>query len=91
MSLLDLSKPWERLSPEERSLAKSLGSQLAGHPVTERVGHDLVLADRAQAGLEAALTVVIHKPVGIVSSQPDPGQVPGQVRATADSRRCTPF
>ena len=48
MSLLDLSKPWERLSPEERSLAKSLGSQLAGHPVTERVGHDLVLADRAR-------------------------------------------
>jgi 23S rRNA pseudouridine2604 synthase len=26
--------------------------------------------------LEGALTVMIHKPIGIVSSQPDPGQVP---------------
>ena len=46
----------------------------AGHKI--QPGQTLVLADRAQAGLEAALTVVIHKPVGIVSSQPDPGQVP---------------
>lgn len=39
-------------------------------------GQTLVLADRAQARLEGALTVMIHKPVGVVSAQPDPGQVP---------------
>ena len=39
-------------------------------------GQTLVLSDRAQAKLDSALTVMIHKPVGIVSSQPDPGQVP---------------
>lgn len=39
-------------------------------------GQTLVLADRATARLDAALTVMIHKPVGIVSAQPDPGQVP---------------
>lgn len=39
-------------------------------------GQTLVLSDRAQAKLESALTVMIHKPVGVVSSQPDPGQVP---------------
>ena len=39
-------------------------------------GQTLVLSDRAQAQLDSALTVMIHKPVGIVSSQPDPGQVP---------------
>jgi 23S rRNA pseudouridine2604 synthase len=39
-------------------------------------GQTLVLADRATAKLESSLTVMIHKPVGIVSSQPDPGQIP---------------
>jgi 23S rRNA pseudouridine2604 synthase len=39
-------------------------------------GQTLVLSDRAQAQLEGALTVMIHKPIGIVSAQPDPGQVP---------------
>jgi 23S rRNA pseudouridine2604 synthase len=39
-------------------------------------GQTLVLADRATNKLDASLTVMIHKPVGIVSSQPDPGQVP---------------
>lgn len=39
-------------------------------------GQTLVLADAAQKALESHLTVVIHKPVGVVSSQPDPGQVP---------------
>ena len=46
----------------------------AGHKI--HPGQTLVLAERAQAGLQAALTVVIHKPVGIVSSQPEAGQVP---------------
>ena len=39
-------------------------------------GQKLTLADEAQAGLTGALTVIIHKPVGYVSSQPDPGQTP---------------
>jgi 23S rRNA pseudouridine2604 synthase len=39
-------------------------------------GQTLVLADKASAGLAGALTVLIHKPVGVVSAQPEPGQVP---------------
>jgi len=39
-------------------------------------GQTLTLADRAQAKLETALSIVFHKPRGIVSSQPEPGQVP---------------
>lgn len=39
-------------------------------------GQTLVLADRATAQLDAATTYVIHKPKGVVSAQPDPGQVP---------------
>ena len=39
-------------------------------------GQTLVLADVAQAALGSALTVMIHKPVGIVSSQPEDGQLP---------------
>nr|WP_295108061.1 pseudouridine synthase [uncultured Caulobacter sp.] len=39
-------------------------------------GQTLVLADRAVDKLDAAVTYMIHKPVGIVSAQPDPGQVP---------------
>lgn len=39
-------------------------------------GQTLTLADRAEAQLSGALTVVLHKPVSIVSAQPEPGQVP---------------
>jgi 23S rRNA pseudouridine2604 synthase len=39
-------------------------------------GQTLVLNDGAQAQLEATLTVIIHKPVGIVSAQPEEGQTP---------------
>jgi len=39
-------------------------------------GQTLSLADASQAGLAAAISVVIHKPVGFVSAQPEPGQVP---------------
>lgn len=39
-------------------------------------GQTLTLADRADAGLAPALSVVIHKPVGYVSAQPEPGQTP---------------
>jgi 23S rRNA pseudouridine2604 synthase len=37
-------------------------------------GQTLVLADAAQARLENQLTIVLHKPVGVVSSLPDRGQ-----------------
>ncbi len=39
-------------------------------------GQTLVLADEADEALRSALTVVFHKPVGIVSAQPEPDEVP---------------
>jgi 23S rRNA pseudouridine2604 synthase len=39
-------------------------------------GQTLTLNDSAQEKLESGLTVVIHKPVGIVSAQPEHGQTP---------------
>ncbi len=39
-------------------------------------GQTLVLADDAEAQLGSSLTVVAHKPVGVVSAQPELGQVP---------------
>lgn len=39
-------------------------------------GQTLTLADRAEVGLSSQLTVVLHKPVGVVSAQPEPGQTP---------------
>ena len=39
-------------------------------------GQTLVLNDGAQAQLEATLTVIFHKPVGIVSAQPEEDQIP---------------
>jgi 23S rRNA pseudouridine2604 synthase len=39
-------------------------------------GQTLTLNDRAEAELSSRISVVIHKPVGLVSSQPEAGQVP---------------
>lgn len=39
-------------------------------------GQTLVLADGAEATLSGGLTVLLHKPVGVVSAQPEKGQVP---------------
>jgi 23S rRNA pseudouridine2604 synthase len=39
-------------------------------------GQTLTLADRAEASLGGQLTAVLHKPVGVVSAQPEAGQVP---------------
>lgn len=39
-------------------------------------GQTLTLAEDATGALEGALTVILHKPVGIVSAQPEAGQVP---------------
>lgn len=49
-------------------------------------GQTLVLNDRAELGLGAQVSVVIHKPVGIVSAQPDPGQVPAARLLTAENQ-----
>ncbi|MCC7268902.1 MAG: rRNA pseudouridine synthase, partial [Caulobacteraceae bacterium] len=47
-------------------------------------GQTLTLADRAGARLDAALTVVLNKPVGIVSGTPEPKQTPAVRLLTAD-------
>jgi 23S rRNA pseudouridine2604 synthase len=39
-------------------------------------GQTLTLADAAESALQASLTAVLHKPVGVVSAQPEAGQVP---------------
>ena len=49
-------------------------------------GQTLVLNDRAELGLGAQISVVIHKPVGIVSAQPDPGQIPAARLLTAENQ-----
>ncbi|MBD3836982.1 pseudouridine synthase [Brevundimonas sp.] len=39
-------------------------------------GQTLTLSDRAQAALAAAVTILLNKPVGYVSGQPEPGKTP---------------
>jgi 23S rRNA pseudouridine2604 synthase len=39
-------------------------------------GQTLVLSDAAQSQLDASFSVLLHKPEGVVSAQPDPDQVP---------------
>jgi len=39
-------------------------------------GQTLTLADAADAKVAGGFTVILHKPAGVVSAQPDPGQVP---------------
>jgi 23S rRNA pseudouridine2604 synthase len=46
----------------------------AGHKIA--TGQTLMLADDAQSALQGALTVILHKPVGVVSAQPEQSQVP---------------
>lgn len=49
-------------------------------------GQTLVLNERAELGLGAQVSVVIHKPVGIVSAQPEPGQIPAARLLTAENQ-----
>ena len=46
-------------------------------------GQTLVLSDTAQSKLESTLTVVINKPVGVVSAHPEPQQIPAVRLLTA--------
>ena len=39
-------------------------------------GQTLTLNDHAEAALASGMTLVLHKPVGFVSGQPDPGKIP---------------
>jgi 23S rRNA pseudouridine2604 synthase len=39
-------------------------------------GQTLVLADAAEKALDVQMSVLVHKPRGVVSSQPEPGQTP---------------
>lgn len=39
-------------------------------------GQTLTLSDAATAELNSAVSILIHKPVGYVSGQPEPGQIP---------------
>ena len=56
----------------------------AGRKITP--GQTLVLNDRAELGLGAQISVIVHKPVGIVSAQPDPGQIPAARLLTAENQ-----
>jgi 23S rRNA pseudouridine2604 synthase len=68
-----------------RREAEALISQglvtIDGEPVADagrkiETGQTLTLVDAAGAKLEAAMTVILHKPKGVVSAQPESGQVP---------------
>jgi 23S rRNA pseudouridine2604 synthase len=48
-------------------------------------GQTLVLADKAQSQLGAQMSIVLHKPKGVVSAQPEPGQVPAVRLLTRDA------
>lgn len=48
-------------------------------------GQTLTLHDAGAAQLRAQMTVVIHKPVGVVSAHPEPGQVEAATLLTAEN------
>lgn len=48
-------------------------------------GQTLVLNDRAELGLGAQISVIINKPPGIVSAQPEHGQIPAARLLTAEN------
>ncbi len=49
-------------------------------------GQTLTLTDGAAAALAEGVTIVMHKPVGYVSGQPEPGKIPA-VRLLTDANR----
>ncbi len=56
----------------------------AGRKITP--GQTLTLAARAEAALADSVTIVLHKPVGFVSGQPEPGKTPAVRLLTAVNR-----
>jgi 23S rRNA pseudouridine2604 synthase len=64
----------------ETLIARGLVS-IDGEPVSDPgrkilPGQTLTLDDGAQSQLQSQLSVMVHKPVGVVSAQPESGQVP---------------
>lgn len=49
-------------------------------------GQTLTLAERGEAQLAEGMTIVLHKPVGYVSGQPEPGKIPAVRLLTAANR-----
>jgi len=49
-------------------------------------GQTLTLNDRAEAALAQGQTIVLHKPIGYVSGQPEPGKVPAARLLTLANR-----
>ena len=49
-------------------------------------GQTLTLAERGEAQLAGGVTIVLHKPVGYVSGQPEPGKIPAVRLLTAANR-----
>lgn len=49
-------------------------------------GQTVVLNDQAQAALAEGVTIVMHKPMGYVSGQPEPDKIPAVRLLTADRR-----
>jgi 23S rRNA pseudouridine2604 synthase len=49
-------------------------------------GQTLVLTDDAQAALAAGITIMLHKPLGYVSGQPEPDKIPAVRLLTAANR-----
>lgn len=49
-------------------------------------GQTLTLSEAAQVELAAGVTILLHKPVGYVSGQPEPGKVPAVRLLTAANR-----
>lgn len=63
----------------------SIDGQRVGDPGRKiTAGQTLTLADDAQAELSNALTVVVHKPVGVVSAHPERGQLEAARLLTPD-------
>ena len=68
-----------------RGLVSIDGEQVSDLGRKIEVGQTLVLADPSGGGSQIGLSVVLNKPVGVVSAQPEKGQIPAVRLLTADS------
>ena len=65
----------------------SIGGQVVTDPGRKIApGETLTLSDRAQAALAEGMTLIVHKPTGYVSGQPEPGKIPAVRLLTAYNR-----
>jgi len=68
-----------------RGLVSIDGEQVGDLGRKIEAGQTLTLADDAEARLDAQLSLVIHKPVGVVSAQPEERQIPAIRLVTRDA------